>query len=493
MGGAEYDPYESADENDEDAELEKVVSAHAVDLETLSFHAANPRCYLAWAIFYISLLLNPIMFRKIILREDVTFPITEPRIRPTADAMSPSLVKLKDWCVVRYAVGKEYALALASYFEVAKKNKKLRPIVDMRPFNAWLNTPPSVRLATIATFLRTVAVHGKNCWMSTGDMSGWFHQLSVPKGCHTLFGISSAGVLFFYTVLGMGMSWSPLISQACLVCIMLMRMAGDKNGDLGVDGSKYGKNLPPGLIEMDRKQGFLVGYYDNVFVFTKRRFLCSQWVARIKGNAKAVGAMWNPEEVLCNPTQSLVFLGMLLDTTMLPKWKHCLKKVEKWATWWKPFKIPAVFKAALTPRLVAKIVGMAVWDTTIRLNPLFVIAGVIEVLREIHTRYELSRKRDWYQHIELPDDMLKLLVEQMESLLLNEWHVPETPKAATREWIGASDACDYGIGFVILRGHDSGRFVNRTQLPDGSSVPGAGFPASLLNMHIYVKEIYAAL
>lgn len=121
------------------------------------------------------------------------------------------------------------------------------------------------------------------------------------------------------------------------------------------------------------------------------------------------------------------------------------------------------------------------------------IAGVIEVLREIHTRYELSRKRDWYQHIELPDDMLKLLVEQMESLLLNEWHVPETPKAATREWIGASDACDYGIGFVILRGHDSGRFVNRTQLPDGSSVPGAGFPASLLNMHIYVKEIYAAL
>ena len=61
MGGAEYDPYDSADENDEDAELEEVVSAHAVDLETLSFHASNPHCFLAWAIFYISLLLNPIL------------------------------------------------------------------------------------------------------------------------------------------------------------------------------------------------------------------------------------------------------------------------------------------------------------------------------------------------------------------------------------------------------------------------------------------------
>ena len=30
MGGAEYDPHDSADENDEDAELEKVVSAQLI-------------------------------------------------------------------------------------------------------------------------------------------------------------------------------------------------------------------------------------------------------------------------------------------------------------------------------------------------------------------------------------------------------------------------------------------------------------------------------
>ena len=121
------------------------------------------------------------------------------------------------------------------------------------------------------------------------------------------------------------------------------------------------------------------------------------------------------------------------------------------------------------------------------------IAGVIEVLRDIHARYVLARKRDWFQHIELSDELLKVLVDQIEIVLCNDWHVPETPRAATKEWIGASDACDYGWGFVILKGHDSGRFVNRTKMPDGTSVPGAGFPASLFNMHIYVKEIYAAL
>ena len=229
MGGAEYDPYESEEENNERAELEEVVSAHAVNLESMASIASNPQCFLEWATFFISLLLNPILFRKHILREDVTFPIKEPRIRPTDDALLPSLVKLEKWKVARYALFSEYAQALASYFEVAKKNKSLRPIVDMRPLNAWLKTPPSVRLATMGTFLRAVAAHGANCFMSTGDMSGWFHQLSVPKGCHNLFGITCAGVLFFYTVLGMGMSWSPLISQACLLCIMLMRMPGDKN------------------------------------------------------------------------------------------------------------------------------------------------------------------------------------------------------------------------------------------------------------------------
>ena len=249
------------------------------------------------------------LFRKHILRQDVSCPIKEPRIRPTDDALLPSLEKLEGWKVVRYAKRDEYALAVAGYFEVAKKNKKLRPIVDMRPLNAWLNTPPSVRLATMGTFLRTVAAYGANCFISSGDMSGWFHQLTVAKGCHNLFGIICGGVLFFYTVLGMGMSWYPLISQACLLCIMLMRMPGDKNGDLGVDGSKFGQNLPPGLIEMDRKRGFLVAYYDNVFILTKKRFDCTQWVARIKSNAKAVGAMWNPKEILCDPTQSLVFLG----------------------------------------------------------------------------------------------------------------------------------------------------------------------------------------
>jgi len=404
MAQAEYNPYDSPDEDEEQPELEKVTVAHSVNLERVKSIAESNECHLRWAVFFLSILLNPIKFEKNLLKECVTFPITEPRIRPTCPTKLESLKKLESWKpegkgneekhVLRFAKHGEYALALASYFEVVKKNGALRPIVDLRPLNAWLKTPPHCRLGGGAEILLKLSRLPARCWMSHGDMSGWFHQLSLPRSCHKYFGIKCAGILFFYTVLPMGLRWAPLLAQAILLCIMLMRQPGDKDGDLGIDGAKFGDDIPPGVIEMDRKQGLLVAYIDNTFLVTRNKHHCDRWVKRITNNARVANAKWNPKEVLCQPTQKAEFLGLVILTDGLPTWRHTDKKIAKWLTWWMPFRNPAVLKRDLTPRVVAKICGVSVFDATVRFIPLFELSEIIEILRSLHDIYFLKYKRD---------------------------------------------------------------------------------------------------
>ena len=79
----------------------------------------------------------------------------------------------------------------------------------------------------------------------------------------------------------------------------------------------------------------------------------------------------NPDEVMCPPTQQAEFLGIFIETIELSRWKHLDKKITKWTTWWLPFKNPTVLRRDLTPRVVAKICGISVFDATIRFIPLF--------------------------------------------------------------------------------------------------------------------------
>ena len=482
MGGAEYDPYESDEDDDPNAprELDKPIAAQSVNLRKLR-DIATLHCFL-WSTFLLTVMIDPAVFVDVILRQPPPADKDVPRIRPTDPLLLPHLKLLasEDWKIMIEAAG-AFARVLASYFEVAKKNKKLRAIVDCRPFNSMCKTPPRMNLASIPDLLLRIARLGR-CYMSVGDFSGWFHQLAIPKECRDLFGILCAGNLFFMCVVPMGFSWACVLAQCVTWTIILMRQATDNNGDLGIDATIFGKELPPGIIELRRKQGLLCAYYDNIIVVTKSQFLGGQWKKRIMGNAKCVGAEWNPDEILTDPALEASFLGLLVNTERRAKWKHCPKKVKSWNAWWHT-------PATLTPRFVAKIVGISVWDASIRLRPLFEIHDVIDALRYIHTKYQLKYKRDWYIVIVLPDALIKTLRTHMDSILLNIWHEPAIPQTAVRQWVAASDASDFGWGYVVLRGQDGPYVINT----DNLGAPGQKFPAELQDSHIFIKELYAAV
>ena len=108
-----------------------------------------------------------------------------------------------------------------------------------------------------------------------------------------------------------------------------------------------------------------------------------------------------------------------------------------------------------------------------RIKPLFRIAGVrVAFLRDLHSLRVISTRYG-------------RLVARVESSPTNDMFLKPGSQAAG--WIGASDACDYGWGFVILKGHDSGPSCQPSTITRRNLCARCYFSVSLLHMHICVK------
>ena len=488
MGGADYDPYDSDDSSVESKGLKPIVNAGGIKVKRL--YRSAWRLGFEWAKRYLPIFFNADAMRTAFLKpwsETVDAdgnPLPIPKIPPTNSKHITSLYKLRDWNVLRLRAPGEHFFVLGSYFEVPKKDGFERTIVDLRPLNALSNTPPRVCLAEIQQLLRDIlrlGADGKGLWLSTGDFLNYYHQLPIPKRCHNMFAVKCRKIIFFMKTCPMGASWMCFMAQLATWTIILMSAPTD-NADLGIDGKSFGLDIPPGIIYLRRDQGLLNCQYDNVLVCTKTRFLADKWVSRIKGNAAHVNAHWGADDVLCTPKRTAFHLGVDLDTTNVPRWRHIPTKVSKWNQW---FERPRI----CTPRYVAKIVGISVWDASIRLLPLFMIDHVIDAIRFVHAKYNIRRKKDWYQPIELTPRLAAILRGHMLQILKNEWHDEPIAEISSDTWIAASDASEFGTGYVILQGQ-RGQYAHDIDRND--NLPGSSLPHSLIGVHIYILELYGA-
>jgi len=510
-GGAEYDPYDSDSEDEgtnprlpkqvDQVKSESKKGGALLTLDEISVHKPGVDVHkliaqaklwgFTWALVILGCLVDPVLFEaRILLPPEQVGHV--PKIRPTQRRYLPHLKKMANtWhCLAQVSA---VPRAIGSYFEVRKKDSTARTVIDCRPLNAMCKTPQKVNLCNIADFLMSVASLG-SCWFIVGDFRQWYWQLRVPKAVRDLFGISVLGLFFCAVSVPMGWSHSALFAQVCLLTIILMRppRAPDQSDDewyLGLDGASFGSQMPPGILQLKGKRGFIAGYYDNTCVATRNQFDAGLWRKRILGNAASVRAVWNPEEVLSVPARSAVFLGVLIEGSGPVRWRHCLRKMDKWIRWWtEPWPVdgsPPIIHA----RWVAKAVGIIVCDANIRLIPLFDIADCVEALKYIHEHYELKRKRDWFQTVVLPEKLLRNISSRMEVIMKNEWHSPKLSETASVPWVAASDASDFAWGFVILRGPDGTPIVSG----ENSASPGLSFPKNLRDACIFIKEMYAAL
>jgi len=489
IGGAEYDPYDSEDSTEPSKGLKPVRYAQSIRVKSLA--RAAWRLEFHWGKRYLPVLFDSKAMRKFLLKDaDDLFDaegrlIPVPRIPPTHLSKLPNMRLLCTWNVMREKLPHEWFIVHGSYFEIPKKDGWERTIIDLRPLNELCKTSPRLCLADIRNLLMDVLMlgaDGKGVWMSTGDFMNFYHQLKLPTDSQNLFAVRCGNTIFFMTVLPMGASCSCFLAQLVTWTIILIRAPTDTD-TLGVDGRQFGIDIPPGIVHMENQEGLLNAQYDNVFVCTKSHFLAEKWVKRIKGNAKHVNAHWGDDDVLCAPQRTANHLGVHIDGTSYPKWRHIASKVESWDRW---FKKPRLF---YTPRWVAKIVGISCRDATIRLRPLFEIDHVIDGIRFVHDVCTLRRKKDWYQCIQLPTELLAILRGHMLIVLRNEWHEEPIPQKSVHTFVAASDASEFGTGYVILRGQ-RGDYLHDSDANDFQ--PGSCLPRELVGVHIYILELYAA-
>ena len=289
---------------------------------------------------------------------------------------------------------------VATFFCVAKSNGLLRIIFDCRPLNRCCATPIPVGLATMSEILEKASALGVNGIIS-GDFRAFFFELRLPGSVGLLFGFLYKGRKFLTHLFAMGFSWSPAVSMGVSWIICLHGTENEKG--LGVDMKEVRswKTFQPFLNLYDKKGkqvGFVTIVYDNIGVFTNDPRLQQRWLAHLKRNASWFGAVWKeifvatpddcyddtvdddgprlpPENARLRfprprpmhqeePKRYVSFLGVEFDLPQSGdrlRWRHKAKKLSTWCSAMHP---PS------TPRDVARIAGILVWDVMLQLLPL---------------------------------------------------------------------------------------------------------------------------
>jgi hypothetical protein len=270
-----------------------------------------------------------------------------------------SLALLAAWGVLR--AGERAGRLCASYFEVPKKDRKARAIIDARPQNAQCKAPPKVELANVMELLRLVGELG-GCWVLTADYRHWFYQIPLHWENGAFFTVAAAGAFYAMNVLAMGFSWAPYCAQVVAWAILLFTEPDEDA--LGVPAGVLRRPNPPcGIVRLGGVPGKRGGhtpnicgaigiYYDNVFIAARSRILIDRWRKRAVRNARLFGAVWKDAPSV--PSRSAIILGVELDAGSPTRWRHDPARIVKWA------KLGT--GPVDTPRKVARIIG--IWSPT---------------------------------------------------------------------------------------------------------------------------------
>eukprot|EP00973_Karenia_brevis_P028335 3906141-Karenia_brevis.AAC.1 len=79
--------------------------------------------------------------------------------------------------------------AAAGCFFVHKKNGALRLIVDGRPGNKCLHTPPNVHLATAGSFSELRVPDGEKLFVASWDVETAFYNFRLPEWLGEYYGL----------------------------------------------------------------------------------------------------------------------------------------------------------------------------------------------------------------------------------------------------------------------------------------------------------------
>jgi hypothetical protein len=380
-----------------------------------------------------------------------------------------------------------------------RKTENARAIVNMKQLSKLLRTPAPVNFPDISQILEGLSRQSPY-WL-VGDSRHYFHQFDVGKGIQPYLGIECGGNAWMCKTMPMGLSWSPRVAQSAGWCMILESCFRAK---ILQPEEFQGLANPPAFIRRDGL--FIALWIDKIIVAcdcSETRDLLHDKLIEVTGDsAKGYNCTWknltrwNLNQIGPNSNKKPNYLGIefcmkekkrLRDETSAKTlhWRHVPERTKRWADF-------GCHADHCTPRVVARGVGVILWDATMSLRSFCHEDAMISMLRlagaEVRQQAQPNpqtpgdRQRGW-DKLWCPDNFAALQARVKDIVDTNAWRCDQRPVETTSHLFAASDASgDIGFGSMFWNG-DKPIVLQRGMWRDHPK---------MISSHIYIKEFFAA-
>lgn len=387
----------------------------------------------------------------------------------------------------------------ANYFGVRKgRTKKARAIFSCRRLNAMVKKPPPFEFVNHSRIMRALKVlDWKDPKMATSDYKNYYYQHMLPKCVRPFFAIIMKGATLVCRVMAMGYNWSPWMGQGvtCAVLYKARKVFAERYLDGAVQDAIPNKCFESVIYVKDKNGkvvAFMSAVLDNLLVVAPETELmekavsCVEEVNRefnihVKVGEKQVKEPRLPEGWVSNtekevgaagPRRSLVYLGVeyinVPNNAYHPvQFRHARDNVKGWREDFEYFAAQWRVDGGhfdcqrgkrMTNRQVAHMLGLRIWDCTVRQVPLSSMPREMEALSFSSKR--LFGKEDWNAPTDLSFEEQARLVASHERFLMeaekvDTHHAKFQNTKKEKIYICADSSKRWAAGVILRESGDS--------------------------------------
>jgi len=344
-----------------------------------------------------------------------------------------------------------------TYFQVIKSEElqddgvtviKERAIQNCRPQNSISFKPPSFGLIRPRDILELLS-YWEHPKVSSSDGRAWFHELTLPEEARRFFTLSCGGKVYESQTWPMGAAFAPVIGNVSSLVIML----ATKSDKYSFHSPTSLPDVPPPYIIVKEKAtnsvcAFQICFLDNHVSISKNEQVRQDMIDILSNNCREErsNALLKVPKDATSPFELFgdagVFLGVDWDKSRKRghiHWRHA--KTKHWAD-------IAKAGAVVTFRDLARFVGIAVYDATLRLRKLHTVERAIKMM----SGRDVYENGGWDAVVTLTTDERSYWKLTMTTILKNQWESRSTNLEAPKEWAFlAWDASDLALGAVLLK------------------------------------------
>lgn len=172
------------------------------------------------------------------------------------------------------------------YFVVPKKDGGMRPILDLRPINRALRK----RVFKMITVKQILAQVRPGDWFASIDLKDAYYHIQISPRHRCFLRFAFEGAAYQYSVLPFGLALAPRTFTKCMdAALSPLRASGMR----------------------------IMNYLDDWLILAQSRDLLISHVEALMPHLEALGLRVNVQKSKLIPSQSISYLGVLLDSTSM--------------------------------------------------------------------------------------------------------------------------------------------------------------------------------